>query len=92
MKIHADARTCPNSRKLLVKRVEEEGWSLMAATEAELFEAAFEVGESPYIEQSKLAASGCSERPQPGMSIAIAGPPRWRNGSQCSPCVGLPWQ
>ena len=29
MKIHANARTCPNSRKLLVKRIEEEGWSLM---------------------------------------------------------------
>jgi transposase InsO family protein len=34
MKIHANARTCPNSRKLLVKRVEEENWSLMAAAEA----------------------------------------------------------
>ena len=29
MKIHANARTCPNSRKLLVKQIEEEGWSLM---------------------------------------------------------------
>jgi transposase InsO family protein len=34
MKIHANARTCPNSRRLLVKRIEEEGWSLMAAAEA----------------------------------------------------------
>jgi transposase InsO family protein len=34
MKIHANARTCPNSRKLLVKRIEEDGWSLMAAAEA----------------------------------------------------------
>ncbi len=34
MKIHANARTCPNSRRLLVKRVEEEGWSLMVAAEA----------------------------------------------------------
>jgi hypothetical protein len=31
MKIHANARTRSNSRKLLVKRVEEEGWSLMVA-------------------------------------------------------------
>jgi hypothetical protein len=30
MKLHANARTCPNSRKLLVKRIEEENWSLMA--------------------------------------------------------------
>jgi transposase InsO family protein len=34
MKIHANARTCPNSRKLLVGRIEEEGWSLVAAAEA----------------------------------------------------------
>jgi transposase len=34
MKIHANARTCPNSRKLLVTRIEEEGWSLMVAAEA----------------------------------------------------------
>ena len=34
MKIHANARTCPNSRKLLVRRIEEESWSLMGAAEA----------------------------------------------------------
>ena len=34
MKLHANARTCPNSRKLLVKRIEEEDWSLMVAAEA----------------------------------------------------------
>jgi transposase InsO family protein len=34
MKIHANARTCPNSRKLLVQRIEAEDWSLMAAAEA----------------------------------------------------------
>src|ERR1043165_2316597 len=34
MKLHANARTCPNSRKLLVRRVEEENWSLVAAAEA----------------------------------------------------------
>jgi hypothetical protein len=33
MKIHASARTCPNSRKLLVRRIEEENWSLVAAAE-----------------------------------------------------------
>lgn len=30
MRLHANARTCPNSRKLLVQRIEEENWSLMA--------------------------------------------------------------
>jgi transposase len=34
MKLHANARTCPKSRRLLVRRIEEEGFSLMAAAEA----------------------------------------------------------
>ena len=34
MDIHANARTCPNSRKLLVRRIEEENWPLMVAAEA----------------------------------------------------------
>ena len=34
MRIHANARTCPNSRRLLVRRIEEEDWSLVAAAEA----------------------------------------------------------
>ncbi len=34
MKLHGNARTCPNSRRLLVDRVIEEGWSVTAAAEA----------------------------------------------------------
>ena len=34
MKLHANAKTCPNSRRLLVRRIEEEGWPLMKAAEA----------------------------------------------------------
>jgi transposase InsO family protein len=34
MKLHGNARTCPRSRRLLVRRVREEGWSVMAAAEA----------------------------------------------------------
>jgi transposase InsO family protein len=34
MKLHANARTCPNSRRLMITRVEQEGWSLTAAAEA----------------------------------------------------------
>jgi transposase InsO family protein len=34
MKLHANARTCPNSRRLLVRRTEEEGWPLTKAAEA----------------------------------------------------------
>ena len=34
MKIHRRARTCQNSRRLLVTRVEQQGWSLRSAAEA----------------------------------------------------------
>ena len=34
MRLHANARTCPKSRRLIVKRVQEEGWSLAPAAEA----------------------------------------------------------
>ena len=34
MKLHGNARTCPNSRRLIVERVEEHDWSVTAAAEA----------------------------------------------------------
>jgi transposase InsO family protein len=34
MNIHANARTCPKSRRLIVSRIEDEGWSLASAAEA----------------------------------------------------------
>src|SRR5438876_2407716 len=34
MKLHGNARTCPHSRLLMVRRVEQEGWTLAAAAEA----------------------------------------------------------
>src|SRR5436190_2900392 len=34
MKLHGNARTCPNNRRLLVGRVIEEGWSVSAAAAA----------------------------------------------------------
>jgi len=34
MKLHGNARTCPKSRRLLVDRVERDGWALTAAAEA----------------------------------------------------------
>src|SRR5215211_3352365 len=34
MKLHGNARTCPHSRRLMVERVEEQGWTLAAAAEA----------------------------------------------------------
>jgi transposase InsO family protein len=34
MKLHGNARTCPNSRRLIVDRVKQEGWSVPAAAEA----------------------------------------------------------
>lgn len=34
MKLHANARTCPHSRRLAVDRIERQGWTLAAAAEA----------------------------------------------------------
>ena len=34
MRLHPNARTCPHSRLLMVRRVEEEGWTLTRAAEA----------------------------------------------------------
>jgi transposase len=34
MKLHGNARTCPHSRLLMVRRVEEEDWTLAQAAEA----------------------------------------------------------
>ena len=34
MKLHANARTCPHSRRLAVRRVEQQGWTLTAAASA----------------------------------------------------------
>jgi transposase len=34
MKLHGNARTCPNSRRLLIERVIEEGWSVSGAAAA----------------------------------------------------------
>jgi len=34
MRLHGNARTCPNSRRLLVERIESRAWSLTAAAEA----------------------------------------------------------
>jgi transposase InsO family protein len=34
MKLHGNARTCPNSRRLLIERVIEEGWAVSAAAAA----------------------------------------------------------
>src|SRR5207253_5395848 len=34
MKLHANARTCPHSRRLAVDRLERDGWTLAAAAEA----------------------------------------------------------
>ena len=34
MRLHANARTCPHSRLLAIRRVEQEGWTLTRAAEA----------------------------------------------------------
>ena len=34
MKLHGNARTCPNSRRLLLDRVSDQSWSVAAAAHA----------------------------------------------------------
>lgn len=34
MKLHRNARTCPNSRRLLIERISEQGWPVAAAAKA----------------------------------------------------------
>jgi transposase len=34
MRLHGNPRTCPQSRLLMVRRVEEEGWTLARAADA----------------------------------------------------------
>ena len=34
MNVHKNARSCPVSRELLIRRVSEQGWSVRAASEA----------------------------------------------------------
>jgi len=34
MKLHGNARTCPHSRALAIRRIERKGWTLGAAAEA----------------------------------------------------------
>jgi hypothetical protein len=62
----------------------------LATLDAELRQAALEEGGEPV--HRVVEALGRAERPQPGMSIASAEPPRCRKGNQSSLWVGLPWQ
>jgi hypothetical protein len=34
MKLHGSAKTCPTSRRLIARRVFDQGWTLAAAAEA----------------------------------------------------------
>ena len=71
MKLHANARTCPNSRRLIVRRIEEEGWSLAAAAEA--------AGVSERT-AAQVARPAGEPRARPAFSIA----PRRRGGARRS--------
>ena len=67
MKLHANARTCPNSRRLLVRRIEEEGWSLTAAAEA--------AGVSERTARQVAGAAG-APRARPGLRDRSSAPRR----------------
>ena len=84
MKLHGNARTCPHSRLLMVRRVVEEGWTLAQAAEA--------AGVSVRTVSKWLAAfaprarTACSTAPRRRVRSRIARP---RSGCRRSPlCAG----
>jgi hypothetical protein len=80
MKLHANASTCPNSRRLLVRRIEDEGWE--RSDREEVARQALDVhvqegaGPRPLIAAEALAlATGA-----PGESVAVEHLPDRRAG------------
>jgi hypothetical protein len=57
MKSHANARTCPHSRRLAVERVTREGWTLAAAAGGN----GFALGQGDFgLLASGTFATGCA--------------------------------
>ena len=71
MILHRNARTCPQSRRLLVERVLEQGWSLAAAAEA----AGVSVRVGGLVATAARASKDCSiARRLPGASLTARRP------------------
>lgn len=72
MKLHANHRTCPSSRRLICRRVLEEGWTLQEAAEAAgcsvrtgaKWVARFRAGDSELLDRSSRPRRSPSRLPQ----------------------------
>ena len=57
MKLHGNARTCPNSRRLLIEKVIDQGWSVSAAAAAAGFQS--ELSIAGWGAFARKAVMGC---------------------------------
>jgi transposase InsO family protein len=99
MDLHANARTCPHSRRLAVDRVERQGWTLAAAAEAAGVSVRTiskwrrryrEEGEQGLLDHSSAPASVPS-RTDEARVAAIAGLRRLRmTGAEIAETLGMP--
>ena len=99
MKLHANARTCPHSRRLAVVRVEQQGWTLAAAAEAAGVSVRTvskwrrryrEEGEQGLVDRCSAPASVPSRTDEARVAV-IAGLRRLRmTGAEIAETLGMP--
>jgi transposase InsO family protein len=99
MKLHANARTCPHSRRLVVDRVAREGWTLAAAAEAagvsvrtvsKWLRRYREEGEQGLLDRCSAPASVPSRTGEARVAV-IAGLRRLRmTGAEIAETLGMP--
>jgi transposase InsO family protein len=99
MKLHANARTCPNSRALIVERVLEGGWSLAAAAAAagvsertaRKWIARFRAEGRAGLADRSSAPHRRPRRTPPELVAAIEALRRWRlTGAEIAVRLGIP--
>jgi transposase InsO family protein len=98
MKLHANARSCPKSRRLIVKRVQQEGWTLAAAANAagvsvptarkwlSRFQAE---GEAGLHDRSSRPASSPSRTPVERVKAIEALRRLWMTADEIAECLGM---
>lgn len=84
MKIHANAKTCPQSRRLLIRRIEEGNWPLMKAAEAAGISGRSASQSALHIESHPVVA-----RPFLAMTGGYRPSSRWTGGVQNLPAMRL---
>jgi len=99
LKLHANARTCPHSRRLAVERVTHEGWTLAAAAEAAGVSVRTvskwrrryrEEGEQGLVDRCSAPASVPSRTDEARVAV-IAGLRRLRmTGAEIAETLGMP--